>query len=86
MTRVTTHNRSNAFSQPVNHLNWLSGLYGHASLVLSISWNDVSVSRDNNQNFTVHVWQVEHTLITVLNHSISMKNCFYASMAPLKMI
>ena len=27
ITRVMTHNCSNAFSQHVNHLNWLSGLY-----------------------------------------------------------
>ena len=39
-----------------------------------VSQNDVNVNRDDvDQNFAVHVWQVEHTLNIVLNHSISKK-------------
>ena len=49
--------------------------------------NDVNVNRDDvNSNFVVHVWQVEHTLNIVLNHSIMNKICFNVSNALLKMM
>ena len=74
------HRSSNTFP----NINWLSGLYGHASVAL-VSSNDVNFNRDDvNSNFVAHVWQVEHTLNIVLNHSISNKICFNVSNAPLK--
>ena len=52
-----------------------------------VSRTDVNVNRDDVYgNFAVRVWQVEHTLNIVLNHSISNKICFNVNNAPLKMI
>ena len=52
-----------------------------------LSRTDVNVNRDDVYgNFAVRVWQVEHTLNIVLNHSISNKICLNVSDAPLKMI
>ena len=47
----------------------------------------MNVNRDDVYgNVAVRVWQVEHTLNIILNHSISNTICFNVSNVPLKMI
>ena len=48
----------------------------------SLSQNDINVNRDDvDRNFAVHLWQIEHTINIVLNHSILNKIYFNVSNA-----
>ena len=55
---------------PSKYLDWISGLDGPASVILSILRNDVVL------RYTVHVWRAENALNFVFNHSITKKFAF----------
>ena len=79
------HKSSNAFSQYVNHLNRLSGFYGHASVVLSIVGMPLT-SAETTLIETYCACLAGRTYPKiVLNYSISKKLCFKVNNMPLKM-
>ena len=57
---------------PSKYLYWLSGLCGHASVVL-VTWNNVTVHRDDiDRNIIVHFGRAENSVF-FLKHPKSKK-------------